>query len=109
MVTQASSPMFTRKAFWSIHETMKSTGLESKAYHTYVPSFGEWGFVMGAKFPIDFDKLEPQKDLKYINKEVLTRMEIFEKDIDELDVEANKLSNHRLIEYYDEGWGIWYE
>ncbi|CAA6799948.1 MAG: Spermidine synthase (EC, partial [uncultured Sulfurovum sp.] len=46
MVTQATSPMFTPKAFWSVKETMASTALETKAYHTYVPSFGEWGFVM---------------------------------------------------------------
>ena len=109
MVTQASSPMFTRKAFWSIKETMASTALETKAYHTYVPSFGEWGFVMASKFPIHFEKLEPQEDLKYINKAILKRMEVFDKDISELDVEANKLSNHKLIEYYNEGWDIWYE
>ncbi len=109
MVTQASSPVFTRKAFWSVFETMKSTGLNAKAYHTYVPSFGEWGFVMASKFPIDFKKYEPLTSLKYLDKEVLRRMEIFEKDNDWLDVEPNKLSTHKLIEYYDAGWEIWYE
>jgi spermidine synthase len=109
MVTQASSPMFTRKAFWSVFETMKSTGLNAKAYHTYVPSFGEWGFVMASKFPIDFKKYVPNTELKYLDKEVLRRMEIFEKDIAKLDVEPNKLSTHKLIEYYDAGWKIWYE
>ena len=109
MVTQASSPMFTRKAFWSVHETMQSTGLNAKAYHTYVPSFGEWGFVMASNLPIHFEKYEPREDLKYLNKDVLKRMEIFEKDIAQLDVEANKLSTQRLIEYYNEGWEVWYE
>ena len=109
MITQASSPLFTQKAFWSVFETMKSTGLNTKAYHTYVPSFGEWGFVMASKFPIDFKKYAPRADLKYLNKEVLQRMEIFEKDIAQLDVESNKLSTHKLIEYYDAGWKIWYE
>jgi spermidine synthase len=109
MVTQASSPMFTRKAFWSVFQTMKSTGLNAKAYHTYVPSFGEWGFVMASKFPIDFKKYAPNTELKYLDKEVLRRMEIFEKDIAKLDVEPNKLSTHKLIEYYDDGWKIWYE
>ncbi|CAA6820755.1 MAG: Spermidine synthase (EC [uncultured Sulfurovum sp.] len=109
MVTQATSPMFTTKAFWSVNETMKSTGLNTKPYHTYVPSFGEWGFVMASKLPINFEKYEPRADLKYLNKEVLKRMEIFEKDIAKLDVEANKLSTHRLIKYYNEGWKIWYE
>ena len=109
MVTQASSPMFTKKAFWSIEKTMQTTGLETKAYHTYVPSFGEWGFVMASKFPIHFEALEPMERLKYLNQDVLKRMSIFEKDISKVEVEANKLSNHKLIEYYDAGWDIWYE
>jgi spermidine synthase len=109
MVTQASSPLFTQKAFWSVFETMKSTGLHAKAYHTYVPSFGEWGFVMTAKLPINFENYEPKTELKYLNKNVLRRMEIFDKDIAQLEVEPNKLSTHRLIEYYDAGWKVWYE
>jgi len=109
MVTQATSPMFTPKAFWSLKETMTTTGLKIKPYHTYVPSFGEWGFVMASKFPIHFEKYTPPKNLKYLNKEVLQRMEIFEKDINQQEVKANKLSNHKLIEYYNEGWDVWYE
>jgi len=109
MVTQATSPMFTPKAFWSISNTMETTGLETKPYHTYVPSFGEWGFVMASKFPIHFENYTPPKNLKYLNKEVLRRMEIFEKDIAKIPVEANGLSNHKLIDYYNEGWEVWYE
>jgi spermidine synthase len=109
MVTQASSPLFTPKAFWSIKETMTTTKLQTKAYHTYVPSFGEWGFVMASKFPIHFENYTPTANLKYLNKEVLRRMEIFEKDIAPLKVEVNKLSNHKLIEYYNKGWDVWYE
>ncbi|CAA6820341.1 MAG: Spermidine synthase (EC [uncultured Sulfurovum sp.] len=109
MVTQASSPMFTPKAFWSIKETMVSTNLQTKAYHTYIPSFGEWGFVIASKFPIHFEKYTPKANLKYLNKEVLRRMEIFGKDISPLKVDANKLSDHKLIEYYNEGWDVWYE
>ncbi len=109
MVTQASSPLFTRKAYWSIYETMKRTQLHTKAYHTYVPSFGEWGFVMASKFPVHFENYKPKERLKYLNSLVLKRMEIFGKDIEHLEVEPNKLSTHRLIEYYDAGWKIWYE
>jgi len=109
VVTQASSPLFTRKAFWSIKRTLGETGLYIKAYHTYVPSFGEWGFVLGGNFPIDFKKLKPMKGLKYLNEDVMTRMALFAPDIAELEVKSNKLSTHKLIEYYDEGWKIWYE
>jgi len=109
MVTQASSPMFSRKAFWSIKKTMQSTKLYTQAYHTYIPSFGEWGFVLASHFPIDFKKKEPLHNLKYLNKEVMNKMTIFAKDIEELKVESNKLSNHKLIYYYNEGWEKWYE
>jgi spermidine synthase len=109
MVTQASSPMFSHKAFWSIKKTMQSTKLYTQAYHTYIPSFGEWGFVLASHFPIDFTKKEPLKNLKYLNKNVMQQMTIFAKDIEEIEVESNKLTNHKLIEYYAKGWEKWYE
>ena len=34
------------RSFWSIVETLKSAGLNTLPYHVYVPSFGEWGFVL---------------------------------------------------------------
>jgi len=108
MVTQASSPMFTRKAFWSIKRTMEKTGLYTLAYHTYIPSFGEWGFVMGGKSPFHLNK-EPLKNLKYLDANILKQMTIFAPDMDEVEVEGNKLSTHRLIKYYNEGWEKWYE
>ena len=61
------------------------------------------------KFPVHFENYKPKERLKYLNSSVLKRMEIFGKDIEHLEVEPNKLSTHRLIEYYDAGWKIWYE
>ncbi len=109
MVTQASSPLFTHKAFWSIKKSMESTKLYTKAYHTYVPSFGEWGFVLAGNFPIDFEKKKPLSGLRYLDENVMKRMPLFAPDIAEIEVEGNKLSTHRLIEYYNEGWKRWYE
>ena len=109
VVTQATSPLFTQRAFWSIKKTMEKTMPYVQAYHTYVPSFGEWGFVLGANFPIHFEQQKPIKGLKYLDKGVMKRMVIFAPDIAEVEVEENKLSTHKLIEYYDEGWEKWYE
>lgn len=109
IVTQATSPLFTHRAFWSIKKTMENTNLYANAYHTYIPSFGEWGFVLGGNFPIDFEKLQPLKGLKYLDKEVMKRVTIFAPDIAEVEVEGNRLSTHRLIEYYNEGWKRWYD
>lgn len=109
MVTQASSPMFTHKAFWSIKKSMESTELYTKAYHTYVPSFGEWGFVLSGHFPLVFEQNKVLEDLQYLNADILKKMTIFAPDMAEVEVESNKLSTHRLIEYYNEGWKRWYE
>ena len=48
MVVQSTSPMFARDSYWCIAETLKQAGLQTYPYHVYVPSFGEWGFVIAA-------------------------------------------------------------
>ncbi len=48
-VTQASSSFFATKAFWSIDKTIKSVFWNSLAYHRYLPSFWDWGFVLARK------------------------------------------------------------
>src|SRR5688572_21781610 len=47
-VVQATSPMFARQSFWCIAHTLASAGFDTRPYHAYVPSFGEWGFVLAA-------------------------------------------------------------
>ena len=41
--------MFARKSFWCIDETIKQAGYRTFPYHVYVPSFGEWGFVLASR------------------------------------------------------------
>src|SRR5579862_6953577 len=40
-VVQSTSPMFARKSFWCIAETVRQAGFTTAPYHAYVPSFGE--------------------------------------------------------------------
>ncbi|NPB07377.1 MAG: polyamine aminopropyltransferase [Aquificae bacterium] len=49
MVTQAGDFFFKRKVFCSILKTVKEAGFFALPYRAYVPSLGEWGFVMGIK------------------------------------------------------------
>ena len=49
MVVQSTSPMFARDSYWCIAATVKQAGLQTYPYHVYVPSFGEWGFVIGCR------------------------------------------------------------
>ena len=109
IVTQATSPMFSHKAFWCIEKTLASTGLQTKPYHTYVPSFGEWGFVVATHLDMSTRPIEPRMKLQYLNNSIFKTMQIFAPDIAKVAVESNQISAHRLIYYYDKGWGRWYE
>ena len=49
-VVQSTSPLFARKSFWCIDGNASSRpGYRTYPYHAYVPSFGEWGFVMASR------------------------------------------------------------
>lgn len=108
MVTQASSPMFSRNAFWSIAKTFEASDLNITPYHTYIPSFGEWGFVLASKMVLPLSKIKALEDLRYINSQSFKNMQYFDKDLERVKVNANTLSNHALIYYYNSGWEKWY-
>ncbi|MBF0398057.1 MAG: polyamine aminopropyltransferase, partial [Desulfobacterales bacterium] len=48
MVTQATSPIFSKKAFLCIIKTIEAAGFSAFPYHNHIPTMGEWGFVMGS-------------------------------------------------------------
>lgn len=65
LVTQATSPYFSRHAFISIWKSVAATGLIAVPYHQHVTTMGEWGWVLGWKPPArGFDvPSEPVEDL----------------------------------------------
>lgn len=48
VVVQATSPYHAREAYLCILRTMAAAGLGVVPYHANVPSFGDWGWVMGS-------------------------------------------------------------
>lgn len=108
LVSQSTSPMFSREAFWSIAKTMQSAELITTAYHTYIPSFGEWGFLLASKLKLPLTKLNLPKGLKYLDDDTFKSALYFDKDLSQVSVEPNRLSDHKLIYYYNNGWDKWY-
>lgn len=49
MVTQATSPFFSRRAFLSIYKTVEAAGFVAVPYHNHIPTLGEWGWVLGVR------------------------------------------------------------
>jgi spermidine synthase len=100
---QSTSPLFARKSFWCIAETVKASGLEATPFHVYVPSFGEWGFVLASKSPYGAPESLPP-GLRYITASTLRTMFDFPADMERIPVEVNRLNRQVLVQYYDSEW-----
>lgn len=106
-VTQATSPHFGRDAFWCIHATMRAAGLKTLPFQVYVPSFGPWGFVMGAARELDQNAIRAAVTTRFLNEDALREMFLFGKDIGAVPVEISTLDHPRVFNYYVQGWEIW--
>jgi spermidine synthase len=103
-VVQSTSPLFARQSYWCIAETMKQAGFEVHPYHAYVPSFGEWGYVLGALAPYRPPAALPP-GLRFLNPRVLAQLFDFPADMGPVPVEVNRLNDQVLVRYYDQEWG----
>ncbi len=107
-VTQATSPYYAPKAFWSINATIAAAGYaDIIPYHTNIPSFGEWGFILASKSRIDLDATQLPKLTKYVDAYAIKRMLYFEKDLRATDVEVSTLDEPKVLAYYLDGWKHW--
>lgn len=103
VAVQSTSPMFARQSYWCIVETMKAGGFEVYPYHTYVPSFGEWGFVLGSQHQWKPPETLPD-GLKFLNVETMRSLFDFPPDLGPVAVEVNRLNDQVLVRYYDKEW-----
>lgn len=102
LVTQSSSPFFTRKTFWCIEQTLASVFEHTLSYHNTIPSFGVWGFNMasnGRPLPRDYDFDIPTR---YLDKEVMGAALIFGKDTEKLESPVNSILEPKLYQLYIE-------
>ena len=100
---QATSPMFARRSFWCIAETVRSAGLTAAPYHVYVPSFGEWGFVLAASGRWTPPRAYPP-GLRFLTVEGTPALFAFPPDMAAVPVEVNRLDNQILVHYYGAEW-----
>ena len=100
---QATSPMFARRSFWCIVETVRSAGLTARPYHVYVPSFGEWGFVLAGDETWAPPHAYPA-GLRFLTAEATPALFAFPPDMAAVPVEVNRLDNQILVHYYGAEW-----
>lgn len=129
-VVQSTSPLFARRSFWCIVRTMEEGGFFAYPYHAFVPSFGEWGYVLAVPRPLEKTyarKQPPTLDypvqamppgLRYIDDSMLRALFVLSPDMrrpggessdsgDEPDLQPNRLNNQILVSYYEREWKRW--
>jgi spermidine synthase len=100
---QSTSPLFARQSFWCVVRTIEDAGFAATPYHVYVPSFGEWGFVLGTKSPYRRPDRLPD-GLRFLTKQTLDQLFDFPLDMRSVPVEVNRLHNQALVRYYESEW-----
>ena len=118
IVTQATSPFFTRRAFLSVRATMKAAGLMTAPYHNHVPTMGEWGWVLGMRgqdgtapgddwlkqhlVGLSFEQL----DTRFLNHDAMVSMLHFGKGVED-DVAVSDATNFAVFYAYRDGdWDL---
>jgi spermidine synthase len=116
IAVQSGSPLFARQGFWSVVHTIAATGnpvvpgqgLWTLPYHVWVPSFGDWGFVLaGFRAPADRPPALPQ-GLRYLTPDTWSQARVFAPDSAEMPAEINSIQSHALVGYYNAGWDAWF-
>lgn len=102
-VIQSTSPYVAKKSFWCVDSTLKSVGFLTTPYHAYVPSFGEWGFLIATKRPF-VPPSEFPNGLKFVEAETVKTMLHFPEDMTARVAEVNKLNNQALVRYFEDEW-----
>jgi spermidine synthase len=106
VAVQSTSPLMARRSFWCINRTLEAAGFRVRPYHALVPSFGEWGFALGALRPFDVPTVPPP-GLHYLDGPTLGSLFVLGPDMAPVEAEVNRLNNQALVRYYEEEWRRW--
>ncbi|HWU94909.1 MAG TPA: polyamine aminopropyltransferase [Sphingomonas sp.] len=104
MVVQSTSPLVAPNAFWTVASTLEAAGLRTRGYHVYVPSFGEWGFVLAAAGPIP-EQARILPGGRFLTPTIDQRLFDFPPDMARRPTPVNRLDNQVLVREFADAWG----
>jgi len=103
-VTQSTSPLFAREAFWCINNTLGEVFEEVIPYHVFIPTFGDWGFNIGMDKKLVFDEMIEADNSKFFTKETFRGAMHFPPDSSMVETKINRFNKPLLYLYYLKGW-----
>lgn len=103
VAVQSTSPFVARRSFWCVVTTLEAAGFATVPYHAYVPSFGEWGFVLaGTTAPEPGDRYP--EGLRYVSAQTFSDMRHFPADMARVPAEVNRLDSQPLVRTFEAEW-----
>ena len=103
VVVQSTSPLVARKSFWCVNNTLAAAGFNTAPYHALVPSFGEWGYVIGTLGSYQVPQAFPA-GLRFVDAQTVQDMFRFPPDMSHVDTKIQRLDDQVLVHYFDEEW-----
>ncbi|NHZ64197.1 polyamine aminopropyltransferase [Massilia genomosp. 1] len=104
VVVQSTSPFFAPHAYWTIDATLREVGMRTWPYHAYVPSFGEWGFIMASPGHDYVPPTSYRLPMRYLNEATTREMFAFPPDMGRLDMAPNRLNTQSLVHEFGQDW-----
>ncbi|HMA92602.1 MAG TPA: polyamine aminopropyltransferase [Polyangiaceae bacterium] len=101
VVVQATSPLLSPNSFWSIEHTLASVGYHTRPLRVFVPSFGDWGFVVAKLGQLPTEPSVPQSvELHCLDRRGLAWLSEFPADTRPTQISVNRLDNQSLVSTY---------
>lgn len=108
LVTQAGEIYFANTVFSCINNTLSKVFNHVKTYHAYIPSFGDWGFVVVSDQPLqNIERPQLPADLKYLTPGQLKQAFVLPHDISIARTKINSLDSPIILNYYLDDWEKW--
>ncbi|WP_027624621.1 polyamine aminopropyltransferase [Clostridium lundense] len=109
MSIQSTSPYYAKEAYWCINKTIEEEGFNVIPYHVEVPSFGDWGFQLVTKTPIETKDIKVNVETRFLNSETIERLFRFSKDemVNKNKIITNTLVRPQLLAYYLKAVEVW--
>jgi spermidine synthase len=103
VVIQSTSPLYARKSYWTVVRTLEEAGFSTAPYHAFVPSFGEWGFIIASRSAYRAPERFPVAT-RFLTPEINRSLFLFPPDMARVDMEPNRLNNQVLVRIFEEEW-----
>ncbi|NNC73059.1 MAG: polyamine aminopropyltransferase [Sphingomonadaceae bacterium] len=100
---QSGTPYVSPQAYWTIAVTLEAAGFAIRPYHAYVPSFGEWGFILAAEGEVpEAARILPGG--RFVTQATDAALFEFPPDMARREAEPNRLDNQLLVRTFADEW-----